>query len=309
MRERKDVCLAELQRIADHVDGFVGVGAQHIERGERIALNGESRFPMASTYKIPIAALLLQQVDQGLVSLEQLISIEAQDYSPGSGSITPLFDKPGLAISVHNLLYVMLAISDNTATDVLLDLIGGPAAVNQFLADIGVTGLSVDRPVKYILADRYGFGAITSPESWSLNTFQMLYNVVTETHRLPDPLNNKLDCSTPVAMVSLLNRIYSEPILSNTSRGLLLETLYACKTGENRIKGYLPFHTPVAHKTGSFMGDGSGYVTNDVGIITLPEDHGHIAVAVFIKDSEQDNGFCETVIAHLSRTLYDYFLL
>jgi beta-lactamase class A len=76
-----------------------------------------------------------------------------------------------------------------------------------------------------------------------------------------------------------------------------------CNTGENRIKGLLPDKTVVYHKTGTI-----GDVTNDIGIIKLPEDYGNIAVVVFIKNAKKDTKDCEKIIAQISRFLYDYFI-
>lgn len=68
--------------------------------------------------------------------------------------------------------------------------------------------------------------------------------------------------------------------------------------------GLLPRRTPVAHKTGT----ATGY-TNDVGIITLPHDGGHIAITAFIKESSKDKTCNERILAEVGRTVYDYFLL
>jgi beta-lactamase class A len=76
-----------------------------------------------------------------------------------------------------------------------------------------------------------------------------------------------------------------------------------CRTGEARLKGILPAETIVAHKTGTI-----GEITNDVGIITLPGDAGHIAIAVLVKSSEKEVPERERVIAQIARAVYDFFL-
>jgi beta-lactamase class A len=75
-----------------------------------------------------------------------------------------------------------------------------------------------------------------------------------------------------------------------------------CQTGDARIKGMLPPETVVAHKTGSIGG-----TVNDVGIVTLPGNAGHVVLALFVKQGSQTES-SEKVIAQLSRTIYDYFL-
>ena len=92
-----------MARLAKITDGVVGVSALHIESNRRLTLNGEDRFPMASSYKIPIAVQLLARVDRGEVRLDQMVTIEPHDLHPGSGTLTSLFNKPGVSLSVRNL--------------------------------------------------------------------------------------------------------------------------------------------------------------------------------------------------------------
>jgi beta-lactamase class A len=77
-----------------------------------------------------------------------------------------------------------------------------------------------------------------------------------------------------------------------------------CQTGNARIKGFLPPGTDVAHKTGSL----GATATDDVGYVTLPDNAGHIAIAVFVGPSTQQTAERDQTIAHISRAIYDYFL-
>jgi beta-lactamase class A len=76
-----------------------------------------------------------------------------------------------------------------------------------------------------------------------------------------------------------------------------------CKRGQLRLLGLLPHKTPVAHKTGTLTG-----FACDVGIITLPNEAGSIAISVFIKESNKELEHLERIIAEVGRTIYDYFL-
>lgn len=76
-----------------------------------------------------------------------------------------------------------------------------------------------------------------------------------------------------------------------------------CKTGKDRIRGLLPPGTPVFNKTGTI-----NKIANDVGIVALPDDAGHIALAIFIKDTKLESADTDNIIAHLARSVYDYFL-
>ncbi|HWD98544.1 MAG TPA: serine hydrolase, partial [Bryobacteraceae bacterium] len=86
--------------------------------------------------------------------------------------------------------------------------------------------------------------------------------------------------------------------------GELLDIMERCQTGKSRIKGMLPEGTDVAHKTGSLGG-----VVNDVGVITLPNGLGHVAIAVFVKGFTKKEEDAARTIAEISRTIYDYFVL
>ncbi len=107
----------EIARLSTVSGGVVGVTAIHLETGRRVSMNGTERFPMASTFKVPIAVQLLTRVDKGEVKLDQMIDIKQSDLHPGSGTLADLINKGGLALSVRNLMELMLLISDNSATD------------------------------------------------------------------------------------------------------------------------------------------------------------------------------------------------
>jgi beta-lactamase class A len=104
-------------------------------------------------------------------------------------------------------------------------------------------------------------------------------------------------------MAALLQRIYRKDLLKPESAEQLLDIMRRCRTGEARLRGILPEGTVVAHKTGTIGG-----TTNDVGIITLPDGAGHVAIAVFVKASEKDVPARERAIAEISRAVHDFFL-
>src|SRR4029077_20395653 len=116
----------EIERVSRIAGGAVGASAVHLETGRRASFHGEERFPMASTFKVPIAVQLLHRIDAGELTLDRMIEIHASDLHPGSGTLSQLFNKPGVALSIRNLMELMLLISDNAATDVLMRLGGGP---------------------------------------------------------------------------------------------------------------------------------------------------------------------------------------
>src|SRR6266481_6162454 len=109
--------------------GEMGVAAVHIESGRRITMRTSERFPMASTYKLPIAIHLLMLIDEGKEQLEHIIKLEPKDTRPEGVPLSDEFKFGDSDISVSDLLGMMLTVSDNTASDLILRLVGGPQAV------------------------------------------------------------------------------------------------------------------------------------------------------------------------------------
>ena len=283
--------------------GKIGFAALHLETGARLAVNEGERFPMASTFKIPIAALLLALVDQGRATLDHRVEISPRHFAE-TGEIAQSVQHPGVSLSVVNLLELMLTQSNNNATDRILDIVGGPAAVTTWVRQAGVQELSVDRSVNSILNAFYGF----PPGSASMATF--LSRWPTEAER--DLVNNRpnpdfdlslQDTATPHAMCELLRLLFATDALSENSRALLFEVMARCQTGPGRIKGLLPPGTVVAHKTGTIGG-----TINDAGVIELPGGGGRVALAVLTKDSKlSPYAAREPILAELSRAVFDHF--
>ncbi|MGQ9693454.1 MAG: class A beta-lactamase [Thermodesulfobacteriota bacterium] len=295
----------EIQGAAKLAGGVVGVSALHLETGRRIGFNAQECFPMASVYKIPIAVQLLHLVDRGQISLEKMVTLQPQDLRPGSGIIATYLNKPGVVLSVQNLLELMLVISDNTATDILLRLAGGPQAVTERLRAMGVSDMDVSRPTINLIADSTGF--LLPPEKeWNLELLKKLHAEVppeTKKAAAQNFLKDSRDTSTPEAMISLLKLIYRGNVLKKDTRDILLDIMSRCQTGQQRLKGMLLSEIYVAHKTGTIAG-----MVNDVGVITLPYNAGRIVIAIFMKPSEKDMPTRERAMAHISRAIYDFFL-
>jgi beta-lactamase class A len=286
--------------------GVVGVTAIHLETGRRVSLHGTERFPMASTFKIPIALQLLTRVDKGEVTLDQMIEIKQSDLHPGRGTLADLFDKGGLALSVRNLMELMLLISDNSATDVMLRTAGGAEAVTARIRTLGIEGINVNRSTARLIADWIGVRSLPAEDQWSPAVFSAAFAAVKPEDQKAAARRfdtDPRDTATPDGMAALLERIYRKDVLKRESSELLLDIMRRCRTGEARLRGLLPLGTEIAHKTGTIGGS-----TNDVGIITLPDNAGHVAIAVFEKSSEKDMAARERAIAEIARAVHDFFL-
>jgi len=298
---------AELRRIAEATGGRMGVSALGVKWGERIQLDSGVRYPMASTFKIPVAMTLLDQVDRYALSLSEPIEIPPGGLSPGSGEINKSMVDEGSsrASTLGELLEAMMLVSDNTATDHLMARLGGPQKVTAHLRALGVTDIDVSRPAAQIVADSWGF---TLPPAGERNRRSLvrLLNGTPQAVRERAAANflaDSRDTTTPDAMVTLLAALVTGRALGKASTTLLLDTMARCKTGPKRIKGQLPRGLPVAHKTGTLR----RVTTNDVGILTLPRGGGPLIAAIYLTASPQPLVEQERAIASAAVAIYRYY--
>jgi len=293
----------KLEKVSQGLVGRIGVAAQEIGSGVSVTVNGDEPFVMASTYKVAIATAVLGRVDKGQLGLSDLIDVPLEKMVVGPNPITMNFVHPGVELSVANLIEPMITESDNTATDVCLELAGGPEAVTKMLRSIGITEQRLDRSTAEILRDFYGLTdkayASVAAEAYAKDPTLLSRQSDRNLEFEKDPR----DHSTPGAMLELLLAIDSGKVLSQTSRDFLLATMSRTRTGPGRLRGLLPKGTTVAHKTGTIGG-----VANDVGFITLPDGR-RFAIAVFTKSSTTSEADRDRAIAEVSRTLYDFYYL
>ena len=296
----------EITRLSRPAGGSVGVAAIHLESGMEFYINKDEKYPMASTYKVPIAVQLLTRVENGEISLNDMISLVESDLHPGSGTLSRLLDDPGVILSIHNLMELMLLISDNSATDLVLRSAGGSEAVTERMRRIGIEGITVNRPTFVLIADWVGISSYKEGDIFSREEYRALTRKLSQEDRAKAARNFNLDLkdtATPYAMAQLLRKIWQREILNDRYTDLLIDVLRRVQTGTGRIKGMLPQRTTVYHKTGTIGG-----TTNDVGVIELPGGAGNVITVVFIKEARGNSENSERVIAQISRSIYDYFL-
>ena len=297
----------QLDRVARTTDAIVGISATHIESGRTVSLRGGESFPMASAFKLPVAVQIMTLIDEGKLTADKMLTLGPVDLHPGSGKLTELFFHPGVALSVSNLMELMLVISDNTAADVMLREAGGPAAVTARMKALGLNGIRVDRSTALLISAFQGAKSIPPESEWNRELWDKLYDAVPERDHMAArraETRDPRDTATPDDMTKLLVRLWKRDALTAQSSTTLLEVMDRCQTGKSRIKGMLPLVTPVAHKTGSLGG-----IANDIGIITLPGDAGHVAISVFTKGSGRPEEVSEKAIAEVARTVYDFFVM
>jgi len=262
---------AAIDEMAAPAGGTVGFAAMDLATGRSFGRHENEPFPMQSVFKLPVAIEVLRQVDGKKLDLARVVALEVADRRGGPGTLITVPSKK----TVRELLEAMIITSDNTATDKLLSLVGGPGVVEARVRALGVDHVTI----RYTELDLGSSG--------------------------PQRGDNT---ATPAAIVALLAKVARHELgLSAASAALLDDVLLRVTTGAQRVKGGLPPGTPVAHKTGmSDTRDGKTDATNDVGLVALPNGH-RIAIAVFVHASPADLATRERTIARLARAAYDTF--
>ena len=111
-----------LDSLAGAHRGVVGYAVHNLDTGERLALRADEKFPTASLIKVAVLVTLYDLVEKGLMSLDERVTLTRIDKVPGSGTLQFMHD--GLELTLRDAAWLMSTISDNTATNLILDKIG-----------------------------------------------------------------------------------------------------------------------------------------------------------------------------------------
>ena len=300
----------------------IGISAIYIEKNKTVAHNSKKRFFMASTIKLPIALAFLHRVDEKENSLDRVIKMDSSYSVPGSGTLYHLFEKKDLKMSLKQILKYMLANSDNSASDAILQEADGPKYVTQRMEALGFKDIFINRSILEMQMYTNHVDSSLLKEPRPVAAWEKAFNSV--------PLQQKMlawqhfendirDTTTPDDMAKLLVKLYKKQALSAASTDLIMGIMEKCRTGRSRIKGLLPANVKVAHKTGTWAIYEQNYLrypgsknlfrfASDVGIITLPKNMGHIAIAVYVKSRGTSDYTRSRAIALASRAIYDHFV-
>jgi beta-lactamase class A len=241
--------------------GRIGLYAENLSSGAKIAWRAEERFVMCSTFKASLAACVLARVDRGEDRLEDKIAYKAQDildYAP-----VAKHNLPEGAMSVSDMCKATVELSDNTCANLLLARVGGPAALTAFWRSTGDTVSRLDH---------------NEPE---LNR---------------SPPGDPHDTTTPAAMAGNLRRFVLGDVLSPGSREHLTEWMVGCKTGNNRLRGGLPKDWKIGDKTGNNGKDASGDIA-----IAWPKAGGPVLVCAYTQGGSPTPKQFEAVFAEIGR--------
>jgi len=249
--------------IESALGGRVGMFALDTEDGAAMSHRADERFAMCSTFKWLLAAFALSQVDRDEMSLDERLSYGAADlldYAP----VTKEHVDTGW-LTVEALCRASVTISDNTAANLLLRRVGGPAELTSFLRETGDTVTRLDR---------------NEPE---LNT------------NLP---GDERDTTTPRAMAGSMNRILAGNVLSGPGRDMLLKWMRDATTGLDRLRAGLPSDWVAGDKTGT----GVNGAANDVAIAWPPNRH-PILIAAYLSESDASPAAANAAHADIARTI------
>lgn len=268
-QDNVDAELAErLKTLCNGADGDIGAAVVHVESGRTAEANGANQLPLFSVYKLPLAITVLNAIEEKRLSLDKRVRVTPEDVAPGSQFNTNLWQQP-VEKTVFELLEYSIVRSDNTSSDKLLQLVAGPKTVTELMHGFGFANIDI----------RYSSREVAShPE--------------------------KPNTGSAAELAQLLVKLQQGKLLQPAEQSLLLGLMQRAKTGgERRLRANLPAGTEVADKTGT--GDNT---TNDVGIITLPNGKGHLAIAVLITRSKLSAESQEKLIAELARAAYDSYV-
>ncbi len=264
---------SQMGAIAAEAGGKVALACALPGTKLRCNLVARSRPPMQSVFKLPLAIAVLHLVESGKFTLDEPIRFLKSDrilpktYSP----LQDKYPEADVDVPLRELAQSAVALSDNTASDVLLRIVGGPAVVDGYIASLGVRGFHLEDGEAALHRDQ------------------------------PAQYRNWFE---PAAAVELLRVLSDKSPLNRERTELLLRWMRESPTGANRLKAELPKGTAVMHKTGtSGVTGGLAHATNDIGLIRLPDGR-HLAIAVFVTDSRADEKVRESVIARIAKAVY-----
>jgi beta-lactamase class A len=239
-----------LKDLHKRVGGRLGVHILDSQSGKRIAYDDRSRYAMASTFKLPLAAALLWQVDHGAFKLMRTLPISKDMLKPTSPAVEAKLAAGATEMTIAELCAAVVVLSDNAAANILLSGIGGPEGYTKFMRSIGDKDTRLDRM------------------ELDLNS-----NVA----------GDQRDTTTPRAMVDSLLKIFTQDVLSLTSRAMLIDWLAASRTGLDRVRAGLPKSWATGDKTGT----GANGAVNDL-CLAYPPKRRPIFIAVYMSESTLD---------------------
>lgn len=262
-----------LKKLAESHKGKVAIAYKNLKTGEAFALNADTPMPTASLCKFPVMVETYRQAHEKKVSLGQMLTFKKEDAVPGSGILTYDFT-PGSTLALKDAVRLMIKFSDNTATNLVLDVIG------------------LDSTAKTMTAWGY-------PNTWiHSKVFKRETSIAMERSK-----QFGLGSTTASEMVRLLEALQTEKLVSSEASKEMLAHLRTCDD-KDKFPRFLPHGTKIAHKTGSVNASRTA-----AGIIETAS--GPVALCVLTNDNEDqrwapDNAG-DLVCSHAAKIVFEHF--
>jgi beta-lactamase class A len=303
------MALQELQKQIEAAiraaDAHMGIAMLHLEKGDALNINADESFPMASVLKIPVLVEAARQMDEGKFTLDDRWELTVAEKNLGSGVLT--FFDDGLLPTVRDLLTLMIIISDNTATDMVINRLGKERIVASMRA-LGLQNIHLPLTIRQI------FETILPSADPTLDPYEFELldkNFTPPANAAGYSKGSDNDVSTPRDMTKLLELIYTGRAASRAGTDEMLRILLK-QTLNDRLPRFLPPGTRVAHKTGTLEG-----FRNDAGIIYVSDEQ-HVAVTIFSQwdskavegdpASERQRMFdIDSAFGHIASAIFDYY--
>lgn len=260
-----------ISQIASKYPGEIGV-AVIIDNTDTVTVNNKSIYPMMSVFKVHQALAVCNDFDHRGLSLDTFMTIRRDELNPDTWSpMLKEHSEPVMTLSVRDLLRYTLIWSDNNASNLMFERLVNVARTDSFIATL-------------------------IPRS----SFQIAY---TEADMQKDHAKAYSNYTSPLGAAILINRLFTDSLVSKENQSFIMNTLGECTTGKDRIAAPLlgMEGITIAHKTGSgyTTEDGILVAHNDVAYISLP-DGTRYALAVFVKDFKGNESQASEAIARIS---------
>lgn len=267
---------ANIERVTRSVNAKWGIYIKCVESGEEIAINADETMDTMSVIKIPLMAEVFRQIEAGKFALGDKIIVKESDKRPGTGVIRSL--DPGVSLTVKDLITLMIIVSDNTATDILFEKVGGVEPVNKLMQSYGLNTIKATGP-----SDVWFKALRAEPDLWKFHT----------EGKTPYGL------SSPRDMGKLIEKISKGEAVSKQASEQMLQIMRG-QVYSSRLPKYVTgFRVP--HKTGDFL----PYIGNDVGILESPNRH--VIVSVFTAHHNGIGPNLEDAIGRIAEQVANYF--
>jgi beta-lactamase class A len=267
---------SNIERITRSVNAKWGIYIKCIETGEEIAINADETMDTMSVIKIPLMVEVFRQIDAGKFALTDRVTLKDLEKRPGTGVIRSL--DAGATLTIKDLITLMIIVSDNTATDMLFEKVGGAEPVNKLMQSYGLNTIKATGPTEV------WFKAIAAePDRWKFHT----------EGKTPFGL------SSPRDLGKLLEKISKGEAVSKQASDQMLRIMRG-QVYSSRLPKYVTgFGVP--HKTGDFL----PYIGNDVGI--LESANRRIVISVFTARHNGIGPNMEDAIGRVAEQVANFF--